>query len=230
MKSNPRNWENCTMFVQDIKSPGVNITAELTEEEVDSFKQICKMFIPFSLHDKNIDEYLSQMSKMPSPSKIDSALTMNVEPPKETFVSESSKPSVHSFQNLSDTIADIDQNSNIIPRNKLSTGNIGTPSSSTPSKMSTSLINLINIDEVSVSIKTTAIDFIFRTMERISHEFDIVGLLQRHLKAFDSKLEMMPFGSATYGFGGRSTDFNILVNTGTKRNANFIHFKSIQLD
>lgn len=202
------------MFVQDIKSPGVNITAELTEEEVDSFKQICKMFIPFNLHDKNIDEYLSQMSKVPSTNSTNSSLSMNVELPKENFISESSKPSVHSFQYSPRAFADTDQNSNIVPKFKPSVANIET-SSLTTSKISTSLINSINIDQVSVTIKTTAIDLIFRTMKRISNEFDIVGLLVRHLKAFDSKLEMVPFGSATYGFGGCSTDFNILVNTGT---------------
>lgn len=57
-------------------------------------------------------------------------------------------------------------------------------------------------------------DCISRTPQRIAYETKIIDILSRYIEKFDSKLEAMPFGSATYGFGGRNTDFNILVNTG----------------
>lgn len=194
------------MYVQDIKLPGVNITAELTEEEVDSFKQICKMFIPFSLHDKNIDEYLSKMAQAsPLAGRINLPVNTKSEPSKKSVPTET-------FPNLPAAASQV----NFVPKDKLGFGNIGSPPKSTTSKMPTSLLNSITIDQISVFIKTTAVDLIFRTLERITHEMDLVQLLGRHLKAFDSKLELMPFGSSTYGFGGCSTDFNILVSTGMK--------------
>lgn len=217
MKSNPKNWTKCTMFVQDIESPGVNITAELTEEGVDSFKQICRMFIPFSLHAKNIDEYFSKITQAPAANGIHLAMNTKSGPSTRNVPPVISKPPANSFQHSPNAHAVTDLNGNIVPKHKLSTVNIETPSSSTTSKPTKSLIDSSNINEVAVSIKTTAINIIFRTMERISHEMDIIGFLTRHLKAFDSKLELMPFGSSTYGFGGFSTDFNILVSTGSKR-------------
>lgn len=44
IKSNPKNWTNCTMFVQDIAFPGINITAEVSRQEALNFKLMCKMF------------------------------------------------------------------------------------------------------------------------------------------------------------------------------------------
>lgn len=44
MKQCPENWENCTMFVQDIVSLGTNITAEITKKEVDNFVRMCQIF------------------------------------------------------------------------------------------------------------------------------------------------------------------------------------------
>lgn len=227
MKSNPRNWENSTMFVQDIKSPGLNVTAELTEEEVDSFKQICKMFISSHLHDKNIDEYFAQMSpQVIMTSKIDPA--MNIQPTNENVASECSKPLIHSIPNLqSNAIIETDQNSNVVSKAKPSTEHMRNPPNLTIPVKSKSLTDSIQIDQLSTLIKTKAIDFIFRTMERISYEMDIVGLLTRQLKAYDSKLEMISFGSATYGFCGRNTDLNLLASTGTNYNKNHL---SIHLD
>lgn len=68
INSNEENWKNCTMYVQDIKSPGINVTAELTEVEVDSFKAICKMFTSASLLDESIDEYTLKLSQVRSSS------------------------------------------------------------------------------------------------------------------------------------------------------------------
>lgn len=197
------------MFVQDIKSPGVNITAELTEEEVDCFRQVCKMFIPFRLHEKNINEYLSKLPQAPSTKRTNSLAT-NDELPKKNAPTECGQSSVHGMKKSPDGIGGLDQNCNVIPKIEAATAKIESPTSIGNSQKAD---NLLDINKIAVHIKTTAIDLIFRTMGRISNEMDIVGLLIRHLKAFDSKLEAMSFGSATYGFGGRNTDFNILVNT-----------------
>lgn len=78
--------------------------------------------------------------------------------------------------------------------------------------------NVIDTEEISRNIVDKAINFMFRSVQRISIEVQILNLLLHHLKGFDSSLQIVPFGSATYGFGGSSTDFNILViaETGNK--------------
>lgn len=40
----PENWKNCSIFVQDLVSPGLNIAAEITKQEITNFKLMCKLF------------------------------------------------------------------------------------------------------------------------------------------------------------------------------------------
>lgn len=47
-----------------------------------------------------------------------------------------------------------------------------------------------------------------------SHHVVIVKLLTSYLKALDADLQLMPFGSTTYGFAESTSDFNILIQTG----------------
>lgn len=212
MKANPRAWEKCTMFVQDIQSPSINITAELTEEEVDSFKQICKLFISFKLHEKNIDEYVSKMPKISATSSCRSLKPNHALSP-EKINTERSQSAVNATKNFSDEPTAKDPIPDVIPKQKMIPTHIEPHpgfTSSTPQKLPKS----VDINKISRFIKIGAIDFIFRTLERISFEEDIVGLLVRNLKAYDSKLEAMAFGSSTFGFGGCHTDVNILVSTG----------------
>lgn len=42
------NWENCAMWVQDAISLSTNIAAEITENEVDNFIRMCKVFAEHS--------------------------------------------------------------------------------------------------------------------------------------------------------------------------------------
>lgn len=73
----------------------------------------------------------------------------------------------------------------------------------------------INMEQITQAMIPKAIDLIFRTVQRISHEIQIVADLERFLKEHNFDLKVMPFGSATYGFGGSNTDFNIcLLNNG----------------
>lgn len=78
------------------------------------------------------------------------------------------------------------------------------------------LADVIDVNQFPRTIIATAVDFTSRTHQRISYENQIVKILTGQLKKFDSTLRVMPFGSATYGFGG-SNNFNILVNTGNRK-------------
>lgn len=76
----------------------------------------------------------------------------------------------------------------------------------------------INIDQITHAMIPKAIDRIFRTVQRISHELQIVADLERLVKEHNFNAKVVPFGSSTYGFGGTNTDFNIcLLNDGEKK-------------
>lgn len=69
----------------------------------------------------------------------------------------------------------------------------------------------IKWDQITEIMIPKAIDLIFRTPRRISQEIQIVADLELFLKEHKFNLQVMPFGSATNGFGGASTDFNICL-------------------
>lgn len=50
----PENWRNCVMWVQDIVSPSVNITAEISKEDALNFIKLCQIFCSYtySIDDK----------------------------------------------------------------------------------------------------------------------------------------------------------------------------------
>lgn len=58
MDSNPRNWINCAMYVQDIASPDVNIAAEISKHEANNFKLMCTLF---SSHLLTLDDPVSSL-------------------------------------------------------------------------------------------------------------------------------------------------------------------------
>lgn len=105
----------------------------------------------------------------------------------------------------------VDHNGSSSSRSKSSSIDIA------PKRISTmKLVDVINVNQFPQTIVATAIDLTSRTHQRIFHEKQIVKLLMGELRKFDTTLRMLPFGSATYGYGGTDTNFNILVNAGNR--------------
>lgn len=77
---------------------------------------------------------------------------------------------------------------------------------------------------ISQAIPSIAVDLTSRMIRRPFDEIQITALLMRYLNIFDSNLKVIPFGSATYGFGGSNSNFNVLVNAGI---SNFCYIKLI---
>lgn len=184
------------MYVQDIKSPGTNITAEISEEEANNFKDMCKIFASCDSYGQSLDVYLLQIEKVQSANTSGSAPKM-----------------IHALSEASlSTLQSLDTNS------------IGISTSSRASSISIlsnpvtsqKLKNVINIEQFSRTISSKTVDLINRMVGRCFNEIEIVALLTRYLKIFNPSLKVMPFGSATFGFGGSTTNFNILVNAGNK--------------
>lgn len=128
------------MFVQDIQSPGVNITAELTEKEVDSFKALCKMFISTNLHGQTIDKFFSELAQMQSTS---SASNMNYKgrSAHELPLCSKQKLSANKQQICRETEPVSDRGDDVVSHEN--TANVGAPSVS-PSVTE----NVMNIDKV----------------------------------------------------------------------------------
>lgn len=62
ISSNPINWTNCAMFVEDPLSSSTNIAVEISKEELKNFQKMCSIFSSENLYDKCVDEYLSKVS------------------------------------------------------------------------------------------------------------------------------------------------------------------------
>lgn len=76
-----------------------------------------------------------------------------------------------------------------------------------------SLDDLVKVDGIFDLIETEAIDLLVRTDTRIAMEKEIIKILTKYIKSFDNKLNVIPFGSTTYGFGGSHTNLNIWIDT-----------------
>lgn len=83
-----------------------------------------------------------------------------------------------------------------------------------PTKQRLTDVIMANIEVILREIPRTAVELVSRTALRVTYERDIVTCLERQFGTHFNALQLMPFGSATYGFGGPDTDFNILLNMG----------------
>lgn len=207
MKANAFNWENCTMYVQDIKSLGTNIAADISKQEASNFKKMCCLFASENSHNDAIDAYMSKLltSKSGSNLSLDSLSTVKSD---VHSISGDSKYSLHNLKtagcaNLTGSFPNAsNSNPNTVGSKVPVTNNV------------TKLEDVIKVGEVSTAIKTEMNQIVSRSKSRIEDENDIINLLSGVLKAYDRTIMVASFGSVTYGFGGQRTNLNILVMTG----------------
>lgn len=206
------------MFVQDIKSSGLNITAEMAEEEVHNFKEICKMFTSATLHDQMIDEYLLKLTHVRT--------TKNDEFSVEKSAYELSESSLRSLQNFKNKIA---KSEHIYAGAELTldhSDDVSVDVSAGTQSTSTSLTKLKDVIEIDEVLKLTRIEMNeiqSRSTSRIDSEQKIIDKFSFLLITFDPEITVTPFGSVTYGFGGQKTDFNILITEGKLKIGLFFH-------
>lgn len=151
------------MHVQDPLRYDVNITAEISNEQIDMFQECCLIFY----------HHLKNCITM-SPSNFELAVNADLEP-----ISSSS------YEEKRWKLYEAPQSHRNIESNEL----------------------FREIFSVSASLLT-------RSEERIQYEKQIMDVLEMYVKSFDSTLNIVSFGSTTYGFGGSNTNFNILIDAG----------------
>lgn len=191
------------MFVQDIMSPGVNVAAEISKDEANNFKKMCSVFAAPGSHGKFIDEYVSKLVSSQANNIVNGCDTTNV---KNVQVAE--LKSVSTASSIKS-----DTNQNVIRPIIQETVADNTSVQSNHVKLE----DVIKTDKAALTIATEMIHFVSRTKARINNESQILKKLAGYLNEFDFKVQLVPFGSATYGFGGLSTNFNLLANTGIQQ-------------
>lgn len=215
------------MYVQDYVQ-GINATAEISKQEASNFKDMCnKTFASADLHGKAIDEYLQKLSQIRAPklgpNGVCSIRKSNYE------LSEASLSSLHQFEDAivnpgkqtnGERASSSSSTNNSNSRTMNCTADAGKIISTTNGNANTTtnsvkkLEDAIKFDEILKSASIEMNQILTRSKRRIQREQEIIGLLTHLLTTFDSTIAVVPFGSATYGFGGNRTDFNILIVTG----------------
>lgn len=76
------------------------------------------------------------------------------------------------------------------------------------------LKSLVSDDSLFKRIANEAKILETRTSHRCLNEARILEVLKHYLQIFDSTLNIIPFGSTLYGFGGPNTNFSILIDAG----------------
>lgn len=82
------------MCVQDIVWPHINITAEASEEEVDSFVRMCQIFAAYEPTIYDYDEYLDSTTSIVGSSMLDPLQDANLLDLIEKAISNSKSPEV----------------------------------------------------------------------------------------------------------------------------------------
>lgn len=181
------------MFVQDLISPGLNITAEITKEQAYNFQDMCQMF---STSQRPTLPKRVPKASLPANFPVRKATSLhNLQTPKSSLTRSKAikedKPKV--------------SGSNLLKKVPTKKGTIKTP--------------LATIDEVIKSGKIFELianemeKVSLRSDERVRHESRILGLLKHQFKLFDRTVALIPFGSTTFGYGGSNSNYNILIDT-----------------
>lgn len=207
---NPENWKNCTLYVQDIKVPGMNIAAEISEEETITFKTVCQVISSENLYNKTIDDYILQLSKVQPVNPLVISKKLSDATPK------SSSSSSLSLGNTTPTTSKTSTSTFSMQSLKTAINNV---ENSTGSKTSKSLRNIIKIVDVSNAAVAEMKELLKRSQDRIQNEAKIMEILSNFFTKIDSTSKLVPFGSSTYGFGGSRINFNILLKIDTSKSS-----------
>lgn len=197
IKSNQSNWEDCTMYVQDLISPEINITVEITKEEADNFKEMCRMLAYSSIH---IDACVLL-------SDLRLASNWNTVLPVEKSFIELSEASLQSLKRFKVEIDKMRHSDGFCFGNTVNT--------LIPNQENVLQDILQDVDEISKFSQIEMDQLLSCSKSRTISEREIINILS-HLKTRNSAIiSVAPFGSVTYGFGGQRTNFNILVDAGS---------------
>lgn len=188
MKSNPENWQKCTMFVQDLVEPGLNITARVSKEDAHNFQALCQMFS------------ISCRSKLTNETKPNTSQTM----PQRKSVS---------LNNLHGIKLSVNRDKSS-KSGQLMASTQSAAKKKKPTQNPIFIIDeAIKNKEIFEIIHCELSKVSSRSDARMRSESKILGLLKHHFKMFDRSLAIVPFGSTTYGFGGGQSNYNIFVDT-----------------
>lgn len=209
------------MYVQDIKLPGTNITAEILKSEAYNFQNMCSTFASAKSHGKCIDEYVSKLSSSNSAQNAEDYNNKSTST-DASRVKNSTQISMQSLQDALKLHTKI-----VIPKQSM----CESPSSSSlDSEHQTAtneqpiekiIQNLIDFHTVYHNIlERSAILLIERLLRMTTHNHfkrEIISTLNGYVKDVDSTLELVPFGSNEYNLNESGSNFNLFVFTSTFR-------------
>lgn len=240
---NAANWKNCAMHVQDIKFPGVNVTAEVSAKEANNFKKCCQILSKFS-HKKIVDDYLAKIQS-PQEAKTPNSGAENLKEPTSSKLNDAAKISLESLRSAVKNAQKEAENLGSRPSTSILNG------STMPTTTNESTFSLQNLRVAISDIENTAKNhspvqctpnrqenvtkteylsklakvemksILSRSEARARDEEEIFHNLSYYFYTIDSTAEIARFGSAVYGFGGSKTNFNILAVSGVKE-SNFV--------
>lgn len=174
------------MLVQDIQSPGVNITAEISAGVAQNFKKMCNAFLTNELHKFFLDEYIAKLPQLRLPeSVIGSNLSLNSIASIKSNVSKSSAES-----------------SSV--RNASSAGSVLDDWDETTMKCILSYIRG----------ETTNEDIIDKS-QILFRNLNITSILGEFIEKFNENFKIESIGSTQYGISHAEANLNLFIHTGT---------------
>lgn len=192
------------MYVQDLISPEINIVAEISKEEANNFKHMCKVFATMDSHDQPIDEYFAKISD-----EMSTCLTITL----DSGAHLPKNPASELGETLIPNPKFIDANQKFLAMGSPKIDSIFSNNAIANLK-SAAIKKLKDVDMITKHIKIEMSEMLSRSKSRINSEQGIIKMLTFFVLTYDASIKLTPFGSVTYGFGGSSTNFNILISSG----------------
>lgn len=233
IESSHEKWKNSTMHALDFKSTGINVTAEVSEQEAINFQNMCRQFQSDSSHIQIFDELALKQSEMKPSDENKPTQSVDVSTPKSSKNSSTHNsalvkvpnvsiiPDIGSVQSTSSTISTA-QSSEITKKETPKLNGEGNVNHKCTEQSDVALMpcntdklkSLIQKDSVSKSVLTKMANLLSRSTERELAENQIISILSSFLKVSDKNVCIVPFGSTTYGLAGTQNNFNILIRSG----------------
>lgn len=205
----PNHPATITNTANIIKPPGLRMMTKISDD--DGSKNFNRT-ISNKSNDQPADEH--------TPSTSSSTLSLDSVSSVKNSVHELNKASLYTQESLKDVIAKMEyKNANDF--SSKDSGNISIERNVNANKGACSTMNsvkkledIISINDVLQLTQIEMDQILSPSTSRIKSEQEIIEKLSSLLLNIDSAITITKFGSVTYGFGGTSTNFNILVTAG----------------
>lgn len=209
------------MYVQDIKSPGINIAAAIPELHAYNFQKMCATYASAKSHGKFIDEYTLQLSSLQSTNKVKGIEERLIPNEIARKFDDSSEISIQSLKEALESVESKSRSESPKPSisktsssHAIAADNQCQKDSNDQAKIYQNRIDFqLVIDSIHERLDVKS-DKLEKWYNRQLFTWEIPNILAGYVKDIDPAFDIIPFGSNQYYCYTSASNFNLFIFTG----------------